>query len=42
MAAAKTSITQLPPGSYVARAVIAIGLDEVGRVSRAFTIPAKK
>lgn len=42
VAAAKANVAQLPPGSYVARAVIAIGLDEVGHVSRPFTIPARK
>ena len=42
IAAAKANLGQLAPGTYVARAVIAVGLDEVGRVSRSFTIPPKK
>ena len=38
MAAAKVEHRRLPPGNYVARAVIAVGLDAVGQVTRAFTI----
>ena len=42
IAAARANVSQLAPGTYVARAVIAVGLDEVGRVSRSFTIPSRK
>ena len=38
IAAAKANVSRLPPGRYVARAVIAVGLDAVGQVTRAFTI----
>ena len=38
VAAVKANLTRLPPGDYVANAVIAVGLDEVGRVSRSFRI----
>ena len=38
IAGARVNITRFPPGSYVARAVIAVGLDEVGQVSRTFRI----
>jgi len=38
VAAARINLASLPPGAYVARAVIAIGLDAVGRVTRPFTI----
>jgi hypothetical protein len=38
IAAARINLARFPPGSYVARAVIAIGLDEVGQVSRPFRI----
>jgi VWFA-related protein len=41
IAAARITLTQFPPGSYVARAVIAIGLDAVGQVTRPFTIERK-
>ena len=39
--AAKANLSKLPPGKYVARAVIAVGLDAVGQVTRAFTIPPR-
>jgi VWFA-related protein len=38
--AARVNVSKLPPGNYVARAVIAVGLDAVGEVSRPFTITA--
>jgi VWFA-related protein len=38
VAAARINLASLPPGNYVARAVIAIGLDAVGQVSRPFAI----
>lgn len=38
VAAAKANVSRLAPGSYVARAVIAVGLDAVGQVTRPFTI----
>ena len=41
IAAVKANISRLPPGRYVARAVIAVGLDAVGQVTRAFTIPPR-
>jgi VWFA-related protein len=37
--AARVNISKLPPGHYLARAVIAVGLDAVGEVSRPFSIP---
>ena len=40
IAAAKVHIERFPPGTYVARAVIAVGLNTVGQVSRPFRIPA--
>lgn len=40
IAAASVHIERFPPGAYVARAVIAVGLDSVGQVSRPFTILA--
>jgi hypothetical protein len=36
--AARINIAKLPAGSYLARAVIAVGLDAVGEVSRPFKI----
>jgi hypothetical protein len=39
LAQGRVQVRQLPAGSYVAHAVIAIGLDEVGRVSRTFRMP---
>jgi VWFA-related protein len=41
VAAVKANLSRLPPGDYVASAVIAVGLDEVGRVSRSFKIPPR-
>ena len=41
VAAVKANLARLPPGDYVANAVIAVGLDEVGRVSRSFRIPPR-
>ncbi len=41
IAAVKANLSRLPPGDYVASAVIVVGLDEVGRVSRAFRIPPR-
>jgi VWFA-related protein len=38
--AARVNVSRLPAGNYVARAVIAVGLDVVGEVSRPFTIAA--
>jgi VWFA-related protein len=38
IASVKVNIGRLPPGSYVARAVIAVGLDAVGEVTRGFSI----
>lgn len=38
VAAARVDIARLPPGSYIARAVIALGLDEVGQVERPFRV----
>jgi VWFA-related protein len=38
IAGARVNIGRFPPGTYVARAVIAVGLDEVGQVSRTFRI----
>jgi VWFA-related protein len=40
--AAKVSIAKLPPGNYLARAVIAVGLDAVGEVRRPFRVVARK
>ena len=42
---ARVDLARLPPGEYVARAVIAVGLDAVGQVIRPFTIappPARR
>jgi len=42
---ARVDLARLPPGDYVARAVIAVGLDAVGQVTRPFTIappPARR
>jgi len=42
---ARVDLARLPPGEYVARAVIAVGFDAVGQVSRPFTIapsPARR
>jgi VWFA-related protein len=41
IAAARINLANFPPGAYVARAVIAIGLDAVGQVTRPFTIERK-
>jgi len=41
IAAVRVNLARFPPGDYVARAVIAVGLDAVGQVSRSFKIPAK-
>jgi VWFA-related protein len=41
VASARVNIRQFPPGDYVARAVIAVGLDAVGQVNRSFTIPRR-
>ena len=38
IASARINLAKFPPGSYVARAVIAIGLDAVGQVTRPFKI----
>jgi VWFA-related protein len=38
IASARINLAKFPPGRYVARAVIAIGLDAVGQVTRPFTI----
>ena len=38
VASARINLAKFPPGSYVARAVIAIGLDAVGQVTRPFKI----
>jgi VWFA-related protein len=38
IAAARVDLAEFPPGDYVARAVIAIGLDAVGQVTRPFRI----
>ena len=40
--AARVNISKLPPGAYVARAVIAVGLDAVGEVTRSFTVVASR
>jgi VWFA-related protein len=40
LAPARVDVARLPPGDYVARAVIAVGLDAVGQVSRPFRIAA--
>ena len=40
IAAASVHIERFPPGTYVARAVIAVGLNSVGQVSRPFRILA--
>jgi hypothetical protein len=39
VAAVRVNIERFAPGNYVARAVIAVGLDSVGQVIRPFTIP---
>jgi hypothetical protein len=39
LGAARVNISKLPPGNYIARAVIAVGLEAVGEVSRLFSIP---
>ena len=41
VAPARVRLSDLPPGDYVARAVIAMGVDAVGEVSRPFRIAAK-
>lgn len=41
IASARVNLARFPPGDYIARAVIAVGLDAVGEVSRSFTIPPK-
>ena len=41
IAAGRVNITRFPPGDYVARAVIAVGLDAVGEVTRSFRIVRK-
>ena len=41
IAAGRVNITGFPPGDYVARAVIAVGLDAVGQVTRPFRIVRK-
>jgi VWFA-related protein len=38
VASARIDLAKFPPGNYVARAVIAIGLDAVGQVTRPFKI----
>lgn len=38
VAPARVDLARLPPGDYVARAVIAVGLDVVGQVTRPFRI----
>ena len=38
IASARINLAMFPPGAYVARAVIAIGLDAVGQVTRPFKI----
>jgi VWFA-related protein len=42
IAAGRVNITRFPPGDYVARAVIAVGLDAVGQVTRPFRIVRKQ
>ena len=42
VAPARVSLSDLPPGDYVARAVIALGVDAVGQVSRPFRIAPPK
>jgi VWFA-related protein len=37
-AAARVNLARMPPGDYLARAVIAVGLDEVGQSARPFRI----
>ena len=41
IASARVNISKLPPGSYLARAVVAVGLNAVGEVSRPFTVAAR-
>jgi VWFA-related protein len=41
VAPARVRLSDLPPGDYVARAVIAMGLESVGQVSRPFRIAPK-
>ena len=41
VAPARVRLSDLPPGDYVARAVIAMGVDAVGQVSRPFRIASK-
>lgn len=41
VAPARVRLADLPPGEYVARAVIAMGLESVGQVSRPFRIAPK-
>jgi hypothetical protein len=41
IASARVNISTLPPGSYLARAVVAVGLNAVGEVSRPFTVAAR-
>lgn len=42
VAPARVRLSDLPPGDYVARAVIAMGVDAVGQVSRPFRIAPPK
>jgi VWFA-related protein len=41
VAAVRVNIERFAPGNYVARAVIAVGLNSVGQVVRPFSIPAR-
>jgi len=38
IASGRVNIARTPPGDYVARAVVAVGLDAVGEVRRAFRV----
>jgi hypothetical protein len=38
IASGRVNISRTPPGDYIARAVVAVGLDAVGEVSRPFRI----
>jgi VWFA-related protein len=41
VASARLDPERLPPGEYVARAVIAVGFDTVGQVTRPFRVPSR-
>ena len=41
VAAVRVNVERFAPGNYVARAVIAVGLNSVGQVVRPFSIPAR-